>query len=68
MLRPEEGFEHFKVTGLIYHFFKEVGTIDFSARNGAPNQNFGPKLWHHATASQSNFQVSASAIIGYFVC
>jgi hypothetical protein len=41
MLRPEEGFEHFKVIGLIYHFFKEVGTIDFSARNGAPNQNFG---------------------------
>jgi len=41
MLRPEEGFEHLKVIGLIYHFFKEVGTIDFSARNGAPNQNFG---------------------------
>ena len=41
VLRSGVSFEHFKVIGLIFHFFKEVGTIDFSARNGAPNQNFG---------------------------
>ena len=41
VLWPEESFEHMKVIVLIDRFFKEVGTVDFSAGNGAPNQNFG---------------------------
>jgi len=38
-LWPEERFEHMKVIVLIDRFFKEVGTVDFLAGNGAPNQN-----------------------------
>ena len=40
ILRPEKVFKHFQVVVLIYRFFEKVWSVDFSAGNPTPDQNF----------------------------